>query len=127
LFSQTCKVGGINATHKMTLSKLLGLRAKYCSSDSAIYIFGKLCWDLVVLKYALNILSVVRIRRPRGSVVVKALCYKPSGFQPHLALGFSQPLTKMSTRNINIIMFLGSKALRVRRTNNLTAICEPII
>jgi hypothetical protein len=43
-----------------------------------------------------------------GSIVVKALCYKPegSGFE---ALGFTQPLTEMSTRSIKI-MFLGSKA-----------------
>jgi hypothetical protein len=32
-----------------------------------------------------------------------------------------------STRNIKIIMFLGSKVLRVRRDDNPTAICEPIV
>jgi hypothetical protein len=45
----------------------------------------------------------------------------------HQALGFTQPLTEMSTRNIKIKMFLGSKVRRVRRTDNLTAICEPIV
>jgi hypothetical protein len=59
-----------------------------------------------------------------GSVVVKALCYKPEGrwfgtrrhgffkftlfFRSHQALGFTQPLTEMS------------------RADNLTAIFEPI-
>jgi hypothetical protein len=33
----------------------------------------------------------------------------------------------MSTRNIKIIMFLGSKVRRVRRADNLAAICEPIV
>jgi hypothetical protein len=40
---------------------------------------------------------------------------------------FTQPLTEMSTRNIKIIMFLGSKVRPVRRADNLTAICEPIV
>jgi hypothetical protein len=33
----------------------------------------------------------------------------------------------MSTRNIKIIIFLGSKVQRVRRADNLTAICEQIV
>jgi hypothetical protein len=60
----------------------------------------------------------------RGSVAVKALCYK---LRPHWALEFTQPLTEMSTRNIKIIMFLGSKVRQVRKADNLTAIYEPII
>jgi hypothetical protein len=39
----------------------------------------------------------------------------------------SQPLTEMSTRNIKIIMFLGSKVQPVHRPDNLTAIYEPIV
>jgi hypothetical protein len=39
----------------------------------------------------------------------------------------AQPLTEMSTRGINIIMFLGSKVRRVRKADNLTAIYEPIV
>jgi hypothetical protein len=42
------------------------------------------------------------------------------------ALGFTQPLTEMSTRNVKI-MFLGSKVRRVRGADNLTATCEPIV
>jgi hypothetical protein len=42
-------------------------------------------------------------------------------------LGLTQPLTEMSTINIKIIMFLGSKVGRVRRVDNLTAICESIV
>jgi hypothetical protein len=33
----------------------------------------------------------------------------------------------LTTRNIKIIMFLGSKVRLVRRADNLTAICEPIV
>jgi hypothetical protein len=32
-----------------------------------------------------------------------------------------------STRNIKIIMFLGSKVRRARKADNLTAIYEPIV
>jgi hypothetical protein len=39
----------------------------------------------------------------------------------------TQPLTEMSTRNIKIIMLLGSKVRRVGRADNLTAIYEPIV
>jgi hypothetical protein len=42
-------------------------------------------------------------------------------------LGFSQLVTEMSSRSIKIIMFLGSKVRRVRRADNITAICEPIV
>jgi hypothetical protein len=38
-----------------------------------------------------------------------------------------KPLTEMSTRNIKIILFLGSKVRRVRKADNLTAIYEPIV
>jgi hypothetical protein len=34
---------------------------------------------------------------------------------------------EMSTRNIKIIMFLGSKVRLVRKVDNLTAIYEPIV
>jgi hypothetical protein len=37
-------------------------------------------------------------------------------------LGFTQPLTEMSTRNIKIIMFWGSKVRWMRRADNLTTI-----
>jgi hypothetical protein len=78
----------------------------------------------------------------RGSIVVKVLSYKlegrgfetlwgeilnlpnPSGL---LALGFTQPLTEMSTGNIkNKLMFLGSKVWPVRGADNFTSIFEPI-
>jgi hypothetical protein len=38
---------------------------------------------------------------------------------------FTQPLTEMSTRRRK--MFLGSKVRPVRRADNLTAICDPIV
>jgi hypothetical protein len=70
----------------------------------------------------------------RGSIVVKALCYKPEGrgFDSRWGeflnlLKFTQPLTEMSTRNIKIIMFLGNKVRLVRRADNLTVIYEPIV
>jgi hypothetical protein len=45
----------------------------------------------------------------------------------YCVLGFTKPLTEMSTGNIKIIMFLGSKVRRVRKADNLTAICEQIV
>jgi hypothetical protein len=39
-----------------------------------------------------------------------------------MALGSTQPLTEMSTRNLP-----GDKKRPARRTDNLTAICEPIV
>jgi hypothetical protein len=39
-----------------------------------------------------------------------------------MALGFTQPLTKMSTRNLP-----GGKGWLARNADNLTAICEPIV
>jgi hypothetical protein len=45
----------------------------------------------------------------------------------YLILEFNQPLTELGTRNIKIIMFLGSKVRPVRRADNITAICEPIV
>jgi hypothetical protein len=38
-----------------------------------------------------------------------------------------QPITKINTRNIKIIMFLGSKVRRVSRSDKYTAICKPIV
>jgi hypothetical protein len=39
-----------------------------------------------------------------------------------VALGSTQPLTEMSTRNLP-----GGKGRPARKTDNLTAICEPIV
>jgi hypothetical protein len=39
-----------------------------------------------------------------------------------MALGSTQPLTEMSTRNIP-----GGKGRSAREADNLTAICEPIV
>jgi hypothetical protein len=39
-----------------------------------------------------------------------------------MALGSTQPLTEMSTRNLP-----GGKGRPVRRAENLTAMCEPIV
>jgi hypothetical protein len=39
-----------------------------------------------------------------------------------MALGLSQPLTEMSTRNIP-----GGKGWPVHKADNLTAICEPTV
>jgi hypothetical protein len=68
----------------------------------------------------------------RGSVMVKAVCYKLEScgfdsFRLHWALGFTQPLKEVSIRNIKIVMFLESKVWPVHRADNLTPICEPIV
>jgi hypothetical protein len=39
-----------------------------------------------------------------------------------MALGSTQPLAEMSTRNLPV-----GKARPVRKADNLTAICEPIV
>jgi hypothetical protein len=39
-----------------------------------------------------------------------------------MALGSTQPLTEMSTRNIP-----GGKERQARKADNLTAVCEPIV
>jgi hypothetical protein len=39
-----------------------------------------------------------------------------------MALGFTQPLTDISTRNL-----AGGKVRPARKADNLTAICEPIV
>jgi hypothetical protein len=39
-----------------------------------------------------------------------------------MALGPTQPLTEMSTRNLP-----GGKGRQARKADNLTAICEPIV
>jgi hypothetical protein len=41
-----------------------------------------------------------------------------------MSLGLTQPLTEMSTMNLNLP---GGKGLPVRKADNLTAICEPIV
>jgi hypothetical protein len=76
-----------------------------------------------------------------GSLVIKALCYKPEGrwFDTRLGYFLNLPnlptrpwgllslLTEMSIGNIPIIIFLGSKMRWVNRADNLTAICEPFV
>jgi hypothetical protein len=42
-------------------------------------------------------------------------------------MGFTQPLTEISTGNNKKKVFLGSKVQLVRGTENLTAIYEPIV
>jgi hypothetical protein len=39
-----------------------------------------------------------------------------------MALGSTQPLSEMSTRNLS-----GNKGRPARKVDNLTAICEPIV
>jgi hypothetical protein len=46
----------------------------------------------------------------------------PNPFSRTMALGSTQPLTEMSTRNLP-----GSKGRPARGADNLTAICEPIV
>jgi hypothetical protein len=41
-------------------------------------------------------------------------------------MGFTQPLTEMSIRD-RIKILLESKVLPVRKADNLSAICEPIV
>jgi hypothetical protein len=65
--------------------------------------------------------------------MLEALCHKPEGRgfdtpagKRRKALGFALPLTKISTRSRQI-MFLASRARPVRRAEDLTALCGPIV
>jgi hypothetical protein len=42
-----------------------------------------------------------------------------------MALGSTQPLTEMSTKNLPV--WGGGEGRPARKTDNLTAICEPIV
>jgi hypothetical protein len=46
----------------------------------------------------------------------------PNSSSRTMALGPTQPLTEMSTRNLP-----GGKGRRVRKVDNVTAICEPTV
>jgi hypothetical protein len=87
--------------------------------------------------FKIHLIVIVLHKGARFSVVVKAIggfdtrwgdflnVPNPSGrTRPW---GFTQPPTEISTRNIKIIMSLGSKVQPVRRADNLAAICEPIV
>jgi hypothetical protein len=63
--------------------------------------------------------------RPRVRVPMRSLdffSHFPNPSSRTMALGSTQPLTEMSTRDLP-----GSKGLPARKANNLTTICEPIV
>jgi hypothetical protein len=60
-----------------------------------------------------------RVRVPMRWIFFPKL---PKTFSLTTALGSTQSLTKMSTRNIP-----GGKGRPARKSDNLTAICEPIV
>jgi hypothetical protein len=71
-------------------------------------------------------------RKRKGPNVSPSFSGDTVRFSPLCCKTFStyhaiQPLTEMSTRNIKIIKFLGSKVRQVRRADKLTAIYEPIV
>jgi hypothetical protein len=59
-------------------------------------------------------------------IVVIEFFNLPNPSSRTMALGFTQPLTELSTRSTKII-FLESKVRSVHRADNLTTICEPIV
>jgi hypothetical protein len=65
-------------------------------------------------------------RKVASSIPDEVIFYIYLILQAALGHGVSQPLTGMITRNRKI-MFLGSKVGPVRRADNLTVICEPIV
>jgi hypothetical protein len=64
-------------------------------------------------------------RKVAGSILDKVSFFPIYLIFP-VAQGFTQPLTELSTRS-RILMFLGSRARQVRKTDNLAAICEPTV
>jgi hypothetical protein len=63
---------------------------------------------------------MLQTRRSPVQVPHKVDFFNPSNRT--VALGSTQPLTEMSTRNLP-----GGKKRPARRVDNLTAICEPIV
>jgi hypothetical protein len=66
---------------------------------------------------------MLQARRSRDRIPMRWIFFKwpnPSGRT--MALGSTQPLTEMSTRNIP-----GGKGRPAHKADNLTAICEPIV
>jgi hypothetical protein len=61
--------------------------------------------------------------RSRVRVPMRSLDFSlPNPSSCTMALGSTQPLTEMSTRNLP-----GGKERPAHKANNLTAICEPIV
>jgi hypothetical protein len=60
--------------------------------------------------------------RSRDRIPMGSVSNLPNPSSRIMALGSTQPLTEMSTRNIP-----GGKTRPTRRADNLTAICEPIV
>jgi hypothetical protein len=63
-----------------------------------------------------------KIRKIAGSVPDEVFFFLPNPSIRTMALGSTQPLTEMSTRNLH-----KGKARLARKTNNLTAICESVV
>jgi hypothetical protein len=73
-------------------------------------------------KFIVNIIRC--FGRSRVPFPIRSLNYfnSPNPSSHTMALGFTQPLTEMSTRYLP-----GGKALPASKADNLTVICEPII
>jgi hypothetical protein len=63
-----------------------------------------------------------RVRSQMRSIFFSVYLILPAA----IGLGFTQPLTEISTRNLKIL-FLWSKVRRVRRADKLAAIYESIV
>jgi hypothetical protein len=63
-------------------------------------------------------------RKVAGSILVEVIVFFnwPNLSSRTMALGSTQPLTEMSTKNLP-----GGKGLPARKADNLTAFCEPIV
>jgi hypothetical protein len=72
-------------------------------------------------------MTTLQTGRPGVRFPMRLFLNLPNSSGRTRALRFTQPLTEMSTGTIKIIKFLGSKVRRVRRDDNLTVICEPIV
>jgi hypothetical protein len=67
--------------------------------------------------------SVLQAGRSRDWVTMRWIFFNlPNPSSRTMALGSTQPLTEMSTRN-----FPGSKGRPVSKGDNFTAICDPIV
>jgi hypothetical protein len=65
--------------------------------------------------------TMLQARRSRDRIPMRWIFFNlPNPSSRNMALGSTQPLTEMSTRNIP-----GGKGRPARKADNLTAVCEP--
>jgi hypothetical protein len=81
-------------------------------------------FGLIIFKGARSSVQYATRRKIAGSIPDEVIGFinEPNPSNRTMALGSTQPLTEMNTRNLP-----GGKRRKARKADNLTAICEPIV